>query len=386
MRFYRSWFSPRVAVAVSIVTSLLPSSAALAFGGWVSSGGELLQDSVNPWFFSNVKKVDYCFVENNAGGFSASPAKTRDLFRKALDYWKREFNQNKSPFPITLGIASQNFVENASCSGNEDLTVYLGFETLNAEQKATLGVNLRRFLGLTVRTSYQLESQHQEFKLRGKGFIFVASDLGDYAFEGPMQAVKSPWSYDGLLLRIFAHELGHVFGISHTDAGVMGATFSENLLMPNSVHRFNKSYDIQRFTTNVEYVRRCDFSLNTAKWLELPDDARCIRLKVNAGGLQIAFENSSQTEVLHGLIHLNNKALASNTQALSAVFLPPGQTLFSNTYGLAYVVSASRNVANYLGTFVGPQTGKAKTARVSVSPNGIEVLGVNEKELELVFQ
>jgi hypothetical protein len=367
------------------VLTALASSTALALGGWVSSGGELLQDSVNPWFFSNVKTAHYCFVENSAGGFSSSSAKARTLFREALDYWKREFRENKNPFPVTLGIASQNFVENVSCDGSEDLTVYLGYETLTSEQKSKLGENLRRFLGLTVRTDYQVDSPQQEYKLRGKGFIYIASDQGPNAFEGPKQAVKTPWSYEGLLLRIFAHELGHVFGISHTDAGVMGATFSENLVMPNSVYRFKNSREIQRFSTNVEHIRRCDFSSTTAKWLELPDDARCLILSTGERGLEIAYENAAQNLVPHGVIRLD-KSLASSRQVLSAVFLPPNQTLFSNTFGLSYLPSSSRNVANYLGTFVGPQTGKSKSARVALSPSGIEILGVNETELEIVFQ
>ena len=222
--------------------------------------------------------------------------------------------------------------------------------------------------------------------MRGKGFIYLASDQGPNAFKGPAQAVRTPWNYDGVLLRIMTHELGHVFGIAHTDAGVMASSFSENLILPSSVARYKDSHDIRSFSKTVEKIRRCDFSVQAARWFEVPDMARCLLLSVGERGLDVSFEDASGTVVKLGTVEFHSKGLASNAQVLSTVFAPSSQTLFPNPGGSIFIPSAIQNTLSNIGVYIGAKSGRSKSARVEFSTRGIQILGVDELGLEVVFE
>lgn len=202
---------------------------AFAGNGWVSSGGDLYRSDKNPWFLRNTKTVNYC-VSVDPKGISIPADEVRKHVKGAIDYWKNEFyfvasqSAQKKPANGTLNaVGSQNFVEGV-CDKSTDLQFVIGAGSLSPEQRASIS-NVRRTLGRTTRTSYDFE------QLRGRGFIFVASDTGPERFARIADSAKF-WSKKNTLMAILAHELGHVFGLPHFGGGLMAESFAEKLTMP----------------------------------------------------------------------------------------------------------------------------------------------------------
>jgi hypothetical protein len=185
-------------------------SAVFATGlGWAGGGGELLKNSGNPWFLQNIERVRYCIQRGN--GFSLDADTSLELIDKAFAAWKRELaataNTAQRLGVVQVKVGTQDFIYTA-CDGREDLTIQLG--TLTAEQRKFFGV-YRKYVGAAIRTSYD------EAELRGKGFVFIASDRGSDRYEGDVS--DGFWSLDeGMrFYRVVLHEFGHVFGIPHMD-------------------------------------------------------------------------------------------------------------------------------------------------------------------------
>src|SRR5262249_43703857 len=130
--------------------------------GWASSGGELLNDSQNPWWVKNTRAVQYC-IDVDTVGFSASLDKAREAVEGALKYWKDQFATRIPFLPQAkennalqvifdfMGIGTQEFSE-VPCSGTEDLRFQFGYGTLSAEQLGHIA-DPRSYVGVTERTS-----------------------------------------------------------------------------------------------------------------------------------------------------------------------------------------------------------------------------------------
>jgi len=186
----------------------------LTGGDWISSGGETLKDAHNPWWLKNTKAVDYC-IDLDSTSISAPAAKVERAVSDSLAFWQAEFSRTVSFFEDPhqqlpkwnhAGVGKQAF-RRVPCTGTEDLRFQFGHGTLTESQISFLK-NPLRFVAVAVRTHYD------ESLLRGKGFIFVGSDIGPKRF-APQTQIERVWSYETALQLAVLHELGHVFGIPH---------------------------------------------------------------------------------------------------------------------------------------------------------------------------
>ncbi len=186
----------------------------LTGGDWISSGGETLRDAHNPWWLKNTTHVDYC-IEIDTTSLSASADKVEQAVTQSLAYWKTEFARTVTFFEDPydqlkswnhVGAGRQEF-RRVPCSDAVELRFQFGYGTLTETQKSFLK-NPLRFVAVAVRTHYD------ERLLRGKGFIFIGSDVGPHRFAPDTQAERV-WSYETALQLAVIHELGHVFGIPH---------------------------------------------------------------------------------------------------------------------------------------------------------------------------
>ncbi len=234
-----------------IFTAMIFSFCALSAlaGGWVSGGGNILRNANNPWFLENTQVVEYCIMIDSVA-FADLPTPVDILIEKALAFWKTQMADSAagtdaypiggpgSPSPLTIiKIATQEFVPHQKCNGTEPLVFQFG--TLTPEQSTFIG-NSGKVIGMAVRTEYD------ETNLRGRGFIYLASDNGSMKYEGEHLHAKA-WheGKGGLLFRAIVHELGHVFGLSHSGEGLMSEAYTESLLWEKSYRKaYADSFDL----------------------------------------------------------------------------------------------------------------------------------------------
>lgn len=181
----------------------------VSLAGWTSGGGELLGDSVNPWWVKNTKNLNYC-ISINQNTFNQTEEDLNRVVVKALSFWKKEFKEiTYSEYPHTSQTAQQKFTRTA-CSEKTDLKFQFGY--LTEEQKKKVQ-DSERFVSLAVRTDYD------QVNLKGKGFVYVSDRL----------ARKDETE----LLYVLLHELGHVFGLPHTGRNnfdLMAEDFVESVI------------------------------------------------------------------------------------------------------------------------------------------------------------
>ncbi len=183
----------------------------LAAAGWVSGGGELIEDAQNPWFFSNTAEVKYCVLIDEAN-FGQDIESVRQRIRIAFDYWKYQF-KDVITYDESLKLATQNFVE-ISCDKNPDIKFQFG--VLTGAQLERIR-NPTQYVGLTVRTEYD------KINLKGKGFVYFSPQSGPLKFEllnsENIASNWKPWTAASgtYLLPVLIHEVGHLFGLSHDD-------------------------------------------------------------------------------------------------------------------------------------------------------------------------
>ena len=340
---------------------------ALAYAGeWGSTGGEFFRDQHNPWFVKNTTEVNYC-IEIDQEGISASPEKVKQLSAQAIQYWKDEFQSRGE----LLGVGIQKFnltnrFPEEKCIGTEDLKIQFGYKTLDKEQLQTFSTHNEDpldYVGIALRTSYDKE------KLKGRGFLFISSDRGPYPYNHGSGISKNLWSHDGLLFRILQHELGHVFGIAHTDKGFMAADFPEYMVRNFQAYR---TIQARPFFIPPDFFEKCG--------LKSPppyEELMCVRVSTEDKWKSIVITG---IDVHNKIIPLGTstftKRMASKNQFPLKLFLTKEQTVFKALPGELVWKGPARQQFKISAEINTPDTKKIN-ALLELSADGMEVYGVS---------
>jgi hypothetical protein len=343
-----------------------------AWGG--SGGGEFFRDQHNPWWVKNVTEVHYC-LELDPEGFSASPEKAKDLAAKAIEYWQDEFRDRGE----LLGVGTQKFIlthnfPGEGCRGHEDLRIQFGYGTLTEEQRKTFADHSedpQNYVGIAVRTEYDKEA------LRGKGFIFIASDKGSYPYNRGQGVSRNLWSHDGLLFRILQHELGHVFGIAHTDTGFMAADFPESMVRNYQLYRMVES---KPFFVPPQTFRTCALSGEISE-----ESLKCLMVKGlnDWKDLEILGLERGGKAVTLGKAR-NVKRTSSRNRFPLKLFLPQEQKVFSPLPGELIWRGPAQQQFKLIAELE-ETDGKKTPLLLELSPEEIEVYRFNGTEIEKWF-
>lgn len=213
----------------AITATLLGAYPADATGTKDGGGGLLVRDSHNPWFLQNTTDASYCIAIDELN-FGQTRARASEIIHTALDKWRAEF-QLTLPAQVSgaeLRVATQNFHETA-CSDSVDIRFQLG--VLSEEQAKLIG-RPQNYLGVTLRTDYD------RLNLHGRGFVYISPSAGKLKPDDD-SIVDDVWRKgDGALLYgVVLHELGHVFGLTHSSAGfdLMNERFPETIVAKTNV-------------------------------------------------------------------------------------------------------------------------------------------------------
>lgn len=219
-----------------------PFPVAKPQGDISSAGGDVYGDTLNPWFLENTQTVSYC-IEVDSGNFHLSSTRISEIITEAIESWKAGYKAANSNWYLPgelvpfgqVRIATQSFVKE-ECSPTT--AVRFQFGVLTEEQKKEAIHEPTRVVAAAVRTDYD------KVNLRGRGFIYVAPDSGTLRPSTPDMA-SDVWSFgDGIILkRVLLHELGHVFGLTHsrTAYDLMGAEQPEFIVQKSTLDNLRQS-------------------------------------------------------------------------------------------------------------------------------------------------
>lgn len=350
-----------------IFSLLFSPSAFSGIGEWGSTGGgEFLKDQHNPWFLKNTKEVRFC-LSFDVAGFSATPEKAAQLTDRALEYWKKELSDRGE----LLGLGQQNFSRLPTCDGNEDLRLQFGYGTLSEKQLKLFKdheEDPQDYVGIAIRTEYD------RARMRGKGFIYISSDRGTHPYNRGHGLAKNLWSHDGLLFQILLHELGHVFGVPHTDDGFMAASFPESLVRK---YREYRTLEAPPFFEPSTHFEKCAIDAPG-----LPNNL-CINLttKNNWDAFDLTITNESGPEIWRAK---NAKRESVKLLFPIKVFLPKEQMVFTPPPQDPWLQGPSRKRLKVIGALENSK-GEKRSTLVDLRPDGVEIFLDAGAGLERIF-
>ncbi len=381
------------------IISLSSSPLALA-GGWIGGGGELLEDSMNPWFVqagrleASAQVVRYC-IEADEQNFGVPLDSLRLHVKVALDYWADEFAEAYLPVngpgnTNAVFVGKEMFVPMPTC--DDSTPIHFQFGVLTAEQQQEFkakDLDPRRFVALAARTEYDPKT------LRSKGFIYLAPARGPLAMSTP-DLQEDPWMANGQsrLYAVLRHELGHVFGIQHTGTHeqLMGSGFPEyavakkdNFYPPGGVFKIPNGAILQK-NCYFEGDHIPDFLV---AFFGAPATDKCIGLRMHPERLEIVSAKDDRAPVkVVGKAVLDQHEMILKFDPLVRVWLPKEQTIFQSVpEKLGHLLAGPMAVRRQArATFKNTEAGIERELMINLAPEALQIGGVwNGKILLDVF-
>lgn len=325
-------------------------------GGWVSGGGEILKDSGNPWFIENTKEVKWC-VLHNPQHFNRDKKSLINLVNTAIDGWQLDIKRAGSLVMPggTPKIGTQKFIYQDKCAAETDIRFQFG--VLTGKQIEKIG-DPTKYLALSRRTSYDQKL------LRGKGFFYFSADSGPLKFSGN-HIIENPWGIKNGIFLFLAlnHELGHLFGVPHSQTFSMHDLMSKGFLsyaLSKQYHNrvANQYRLLKNFPSHFDVSERAfvqtacypiQFPQKLYHFFNIRSDKKCLHLYVKNNKLTL-LSGDNEYDFNQKIKVINMKK--TNVENLSSVYLfvTGDQSLFGFNQAFPYLpIGTSKIAISYEG-------------------------------------
>jgi hypothetical protein len=352
-------------------------------GGWVSSGGELFRDAHNPWFVKNTENVYYC-IKIDKSSISVEASEVKGAIQDALQYWKTEFGKaDVGNGQGRFSLATQSFIETQCEDSKVDLRILFGYGSLSQSEIDYLKTPTK-YIGITVRTKYDVKN------LKGQGFIFISSDLGEHAYDNPGTLIEKAWGHAKILRYALMHEFGHVFGLPHMGTGLMAEVFLNQIIDKKLVEIYESS-PVETFIQPPQQIDICNTGIMiNRQFFGIPNDHACLSInQASLLGIQIASKKDEKSDlVVAGTIrNISPEIYDFSGRPASILQITDGQNVFTaaETVFRSFMIGPILTELGAKGNFVPTIVGPPKSVYLKISPTSLAIIGSNANKVEPVF-